>query len=415
MALYLGDVVDAPSLLTDQRSYHWLGARLVAGHGFSFAQAWYPFTPADTPTAFWSFLYALFVAGVYALFGVHPLAGRIVQAVLGGALLPWMVYRLARRLFSAKAEDRTSGGECISLVAATAAAGYGYYILYAATLMTETYYIVLLLWSLEVSLRLGARLSSGEPIPRREALALGLSLGLAVLMRQSLLPWVPALFLWLLWRARRVGRAREILARLGLAGALLLICILPFTYRNCRVYGQFLLLNSNTGYAMYSAQHPMHGDRFSEFAAAPLPPGLEGMNEAQMDRELLRQGLRFVVEEPGRYLRLCLSRVRAYLEFWPTADTTPLHNVGRTASFGLALPLMLYGLFLALRDPATRRRVVLIPVFVLFYSTLHILTWAMVRYRLPPDAALMPFAALGLEDLWYRGRSWRARRQGARA
>ncbi len=96
VAMYLGDEVDAPPLLTDQRSYHALGARLIAGHGYSFERDWYPFTPADTPTAHWSFLYSLFVAGVYALFGVHPLAVRLVQAVLGGILLPWAVYRLAR-------------------------------------------------------------------------------------------------------------------------------------------------------------------------------------------------------------------------------------------------------------------------------------------------------------------------------
>ena len=56
VALYLGDLVDAPPLLTDQRSYHALGARLASGHGFSFDRAWYPFTPAETPTAHWSFL-----------------------------------------------------------------------------------------------------------------------------------------------------------------------------------------------------------------------------------------------------------------------------------------------------------------------------------------------------------------------
>jgi hypothetical protein len=35
-------------------------------------------------------------------------------------------------------------------------------------------------------------------------------------------------------------------------------------------------------------------------------------------------------------------------------------------------------------------------VFVVFYSLLHIFTWAMTRYRLPVDAVLLPFAALGL-------------------
>ena len=46
VALYLGNTVDAPPLLTDQRSYHALGARLIAGYGFSFDIGWYPFTPA---------------------------------------------------------------------------------------------------------------------------------------------------------------------------------------------------------------------------------------------------------------------------------------------------------------------------------------------------------------------------------
>jgi len=99
IALYLGDIVAAPPLLTDQVSYHALAVRLTEGHGFSFDRGWYPFTPADTPTAHWSYLYSLFLAGIYAVFGPHPLAARLVQAVLAGILVPWGVYRLAARLF----------------------------------------------------------------------------------------------------------------------------------------------------------------------------------------------------------------------------------------------------------------------------------------------------------------------------
>jgi 4-amino-4-deoxy-L-arabinose transferase-like glycosyltransferase len=99
VAFYLGDVVDALPLLTDQRSYHFLAVRLLEGHGYSFEEPWYPSTPAETPTAHWSFLYPLFIAAVYVVFGVHPLAARVVQAMLGGLLLPWMVYRLTRTVF----------------------------------------------------------------------------------------------------------------------------------------------------------------------------------------------------------------------------------------------------------------------------------------------------------------------------
>jgi len=162
---------------------------------------------------------------------------------------------------------------------------------------------------------------------------------------------------------------------------------------------------------MYSAQHPMHGTSFSEFAAAPMPPDLEGMNEAQMDRELLRRGIQLVLDDPGRYALLSLSRLRAYMEFWPTPDTTLLHNIGRVGSFGLMLPFLVYGLWLALRQRELAQRNSLILVFACFYSIMHILTWAMVRYRLPVDAVLLPFTALGLEG----AHAWLRRSLGSRA
>ena len=46
----------------------------------------------------------------------------------------------------------------------------------------------------------------------------------------------------------------------------------------------------------------------------------------------------------------------------------------------------------------------LVLLFALFYSILHIFTWAMPRYRLPVDAVLLPFAALAVYDLARRAR-----------
>ena len=409
VAIYLGNVVDAPAMLTDQRSYHALGSRLLAGHGFSFDRGWYPFTPADTPTAHWSFLYSLFVAATYAVFGTNPLAARLVQAVLGGVLLPLAVYGLGRRLLvqgrSDGAGDATSdrGSAAIApLAAAAVTAIYGYFVLYAATLMTETLFMVVVVWSLDLGVQIADSLRWQKPMKVRSALQLGLSLSLATLLRQSILPWVPVLLAYLGWYGWRSGRLRSVSWVAVIVCGMLAASILPWTYRNTRVFGRFLLLNSNTGYAMYSAQHPMHGDRFREFDAAPLPEDLEWGNEALMDRELLQRGIRFVVDDPVRYLRLSLSRVRAFFEFWPTADTTMLHNVGRVGSFGLFLPLMVYGVVLMLRTPALVKRSGLLVIFAAFYTLLHVMTWAMVRYRLPVDAVMMPWTGLAVVDLGAR-------------
>jgi hypothetical protein len=429
VALYLGNVVDAPPLLTDQRSYHALGARLIAGDGFSFPTGWYPFTPANTPTAHWSFLYSLFVAGIYGIFGSNPLAVRLAQAVLAGILLPLVAYRFAKAVFVPPVSSSTAGRltapgvwptqdarSAVPILAAALTAIYAYFVLYAATLMTEALYTITLLWSLELTLTFARRPTL------RQGLFLGISLGIATLLRQSILPWVAVLSAWLMWVAFYRHQLRHGLQGLLVALAVIGLMVLPFTIRNYRVYGSFLLLNSNAGYAMYSAQNPMHGVSFQTFTAASMPDDLHGMNEAQMDRELMRRGIGFVIADPIRYLRLSLSRVPIYFEFWPAPGTTLLHALGRIGSFGLFLPFMLYGFWTAIGqarvDQATKTSypagnkwravdflelsttpLALCVLFVIFYSTLHVLTWAMPRYRLPVDAVALCFAAFGLAEL----------------
>lgn len=428
VAFYLGDSTPPGK---DETSYSQLALRLASGHGYSFDRPWYPFAPADAPTAHWSFLYTAFVAAVYSIAGFHPLAARLAGAILAGILFPLLLYRLAKRVFPPLAINHYPF--TIHHLSALLGAIYAYFILYSAMVQTEALFICALLWSLERGLAVEQALRRGETPRWPEWLGLGLSLGIAALLRQSILPWVAVLFLWLLARALLAARAASpsafpaflrfppfpsALLRLVLAGLVILAFILPFTLRNYIVYDDFLLLNSNAGYAMYSAQHPLHGSSFQEYAAAPLPEDLAalGLNEAQWDKALMSRGLGFVLAEPGRYLLLSLSRVRDYIEFWPTADSSLLFNLGRVLSIGLLLPFMLYGLYLSLRPSAFLRSSFIIHrssfsllyLFILVYSLLHIFSWAMSRYRLPVDAVLLLFAALAIVDLANR---WTERRQ----
>ena len=54
-----------------------------------------------------------------------------------------------------------------------------------------------------------------------------------------------------------------------------------------------------------------------------------------------------------------------------------------------------------------RASLILLYSFIVVYSGIHLLSWASVRYRLPVDAVLVIFAALGLCDLWRRFSRWR--------
>jgi len=425
VALYLGDTVPPAK---DERSYSVLAERLATGHGYSFPTPWYPFTAADAPTSHWSFLYAAFVAAVYAVFGPHPLAARLVQAVAVGVVMPWVTWRLARRIENGKRKKE----DVVPLIAAGLSAVYAYFVLYGAMVQTEAFFICALLWSLERGLAVAERMEEGAPPAaakkkedRSSNLALGVSfgvsLGVATLLRQSILPWVAVMFLYLgiRWLTRRREGAKIVeLAPLVVAGVVMVGCILPFTVRNYLVYDNFLLLNSNAGYAMYAAQHPMHGTSFREYEAAPLPEELagQGLNEAEWDDALMERGIGFVLAQPGRYLMLSLSRVRDYFEFWPNADSSTLFNVGRVLSIGVMLPFMIYGLYSALlgngRQTFNLQPSIFLAVFMAFYSLLHIFTWAMSRYRLPVDAVALVFAALAIAEIGWKVQGSRLKVEG---
>jgi 4-amino-4-deoxy-L-arabinose transferase-like glycosyltransferase len=374
MAFYMGDQVTVLPGIHDQISYDALARSLLAGQGYRFTEHWYPFTPANTPTAHWSFLYPLYLAGIYRLIGYHPLGARLFQGIVGGALMCLFIYLIGRRIVS----------ERVALLGAGLAAVYGYFIYYSVALMTETFFIVMVLLSLLVSLQL-----KDEPSLARWIL-LGLSLGVATLIRQTILLFAPVLFVWLFWELKGRIRLWHVVVSLGM----IVLLITPWTMRNYHVYRQFLPLNSNAGYALYASNHPHLGtDWRNEDVVVPVPEELAGQNEAVINHALLRKGIGFVLEDPGRYLWLILDKALEYFQFWPSSQSSSISNLARVLSFGLYMPFMLLGLLLSLSH---WRNYIPLYLFATVHTGIHLISWPSIRYRLPVDAVLMLFAGLAV-------------------
>jgi 4-amino-4-deoxy-L-arabinose transferase-like glycosyltransferase len=393
-AIYLGDyVVDFPGTF-DQISYDMLAQQVLGGHGFTVAKTWWPQTPAGQPTAHWSYLYTLYLGVVYSLWGYHPLIARLSQAVLAGFLMPWLVFRLGRHHFNSK----------VGLVAAACMAVYAYFIYYAAALMTETFYITAILWTLDLVGQLG----KSRSLTLSRGFLLGLALAITVLLRQVFLLFVPILFGWLLWRSfyKQTRPIVQMVKVLVVATAILALSIMPWTVRNYQAFGQFVLLNTNAGFAFFWGNHPIHGSNF--IAILPddgpsyqdlIPPELKTLNEAELDQALLKRGLGFVQADPGRYIILSISRLKDYFEFWPSSKSGLISNVSRVISFGLLWPFMVYGLILGLRR-SNSNEISILYLLVGIYTLVHLLTWALIRYRLPVDAVLLVFASVAIVEVW---------------
>lgn len=396
-ALYMGNQVTNLPGTFDQVSYDMLAQRVNGGFGFTVAADWWPATPAGEPTAHWSYLYTLYLAAIYAVVGYQPLIARLLQAVLAGLLMPWLTYRLGTRHF-----NRTVG-----LVAAGLSAIFIYFVYYAAALMTETFYILGILWTLDVAGQLGQPQADASGSRRFQWLWLGLALSVTVLLRQVFLLFIPVLFCWLLWQSYRY-QARSMLRMMGIlagATAIVVAMIIPWTIRNYRAFDTFVLLNTNAGFAFFWGNHPIHGYNF--IAILPpdgpsyqdlIPPELRSLNEAKLDQALLKEGLGFVRDDPVRYVILSISRIKDYFKFWPSPESGLISNLSRVFSFGILLPFMLFGVIYYLRRSLTNETLLLY-LFMVTYTGIHLLTWALIRYRLPVDAILLVFSAAAIVKL----------------
>jgi hypothetical protein len=391
-ALYFGNRVEALPGTFDQISYHKLALRLVDGHGFTFGQIWWPKTAAGEPTAHWSYLYTVYLAGIYKLLGPVPIVARLLQVLVVGILQPYLAYLIGRHVFS----------EAVGLVGAALTVVYSYFIYYSTTLMTESFYITAILAGLFLTIRLAEAEDQKEQF--RLALGLGLIFGITVLLRQLFMLIIPLFLLWLVGaRYRRFGRLsiRPVLV----SSIVVAIMILPFTVFNYLRFDRLVLLNTNAGYAFYWANHPIYGNQFEPILSPErgtypdlIPEELRHLDEAALDQALLRLGLATVLDDPVRYIRLSLSRIPIYFKFWPSADSGTVSNFARVSSFGVLWPFMLYGLFYAFLR-RSKSDVVTSPIFLLLlfavaYTAIHLLSWSLIRYRLPVDAVLLIFAAL---------------------
>lgn len=405
-AFYQGNTVTILPGIYDQVSYDSLARRVADGYGFSFAENHWPMTQAGEPTAHWSFLYTLYLAVFYFFFGPQPLIPRLVQSVIVGGLQTYIIYLIGERMFSKN----------VGIIAAGIIAFYIYFIYYSGALMTEPFYTTAILYSLLVAIQLSENKSKHTDI--KLGIFLGIALGITVLLRQVFLLFIPFLFLWI-WMARFKRGFRLPFVSTVLALTLLLLCIAPATLYNQSRFGRFVLLNTNSGFAFFWGNHPIYGTHFLPILPEELgtyqdlvPVEIRHLDEAALDQELLRRGLQFVIDDPKRYILLSISRIPAYFTFWPSSESGVISNLSRVGSFGIMLPFMLYGLFLAIKRTVSEKGNPIINLFIsptgllllftIIYTSIHLLTWALIRYRLPVDAALIPFAGLAIYDLYSR-------------
>jgi hypothetical protein len=203
---------------------------------------------------------------------------------------------------------------------------------------------------------------------------------------------------------------KKVLLGILISLAVLSGMIVPWTIRNYVCFNRFVLLNTNAGYAFFWGNHPIHGRNFVSILPAEgpsyqdlIPPTWQRLDEAALEKKLLSQGLKFIIDEPIRFGFLCFGRALEYFKFWPSKESSLISNLARVFSFGIFFPFMILGIW---RDYSRNSqphpwRYIQSPGFVLLlfsicHSAVYFLSWGLIRYRLPVDAVLIVFAGSGI-------------------
>lgn len=392
-------VVDPAAPVLDERAYLDL-ARTLAAEG--------RFEGTFRPPLYPAFL-ALFLE-----LGLGTLGARLAQAVLG-TLAAWLVFRLAARAL----------GSRVAVVAAAVVAFDPVLVSFSHRLWSETLFIVLVLAALDLL----ARSPRGWSV-RSWAMA-GILLGLAALTRPMIVTFLPFLLLWALTAGRRgeaaaTGAApwRPTLERCVALGLACAVVILPWTWRNVRATGAFILIDSNGPFNLLVGAQPEAAfvdkdDRWSERFGRVDGQAYQELvaREAGRAQALAMQEARdHIARAPGRFVRKSLweaghlwtldSFLLRHLRNgwygavpgWAVAAIT----VGSVVFFLVLVLGALVGWAAGRPSPLRALSLLLVAHSTLLFGA----TYALSRYSVPLRPLLAVWSAVALVGLAGGGRAW---------
>src|SRR5580658_2902269 len=359
---------------------------LSTGHGFSS-----PFRVDTGPTAWMTPLFPLLLAGIFRLFGAytfHAWAAAVLLNISCCTLACIPIYFAAKRI----------GG-----IALAAGAAWLWAIFPNAILMPVESMWDACISALLVAAILWATLAIAESQRLRDWCAYGLLWGIALMFNATLAALFPFLAGWLVYRAHQQNRAW--FKNVAAAVAIIILCCVPWTIRNYRVFHQFVPLRSVLGLQLWlgnndHTQDIFRGDLHPIYNAAEREKYIS-LGEIAYMQQKKQEAVAYMLSHPAREAHLILHRA---ISIWSGGTPYPLEDFIGTPSlrfrailaFNLVAALgTLCGIIILLRE----RSQFAFPVaaFPLVYPWAYYLTLALPRYRLPIDPIVMLLLAISIQ------------------
>lgn len=301
--------------------------------------------------------------------------------ILFSALSVYLVYDLSRVIFN----NRT-----YSIVAALITCFYPYFIFYSITGLTESLYIFLLL-SVFLSLY------------KKQFILASIIIVLSILQRPTLDLLAPVLIFLFAYYVHKLDLKTSIFHLLKYF-VIYVLFMTPWWLHQVHKYDQFVRLNLGDGIVWFSGNNPdnqsgggvagsVRGDdmNFSVFSSITNP--------IERNNAMKQAAFKFIEANPQRFIELARIKFIRFWRLWPYAPEyeNPLYIIMSLASYGVILVLSI--IFSIRYMKVNFRRISPILLLIFYFTTVHMVLIASIRYRLPLEPFLIIFASVVLVNI----------------
>ena len=355
---------------------------IAAGEGFSS-----PLRMVDTgPTVWFTPIFPYLVAGIFKIWGIYSYTSEIVIQTLNcvfASLTIIPIYGIGKKMFG-------------NGVAIGAAWGWAFF-------PTALFFPIIWLWdtaltALFFSLIFWATLELRGKTELWKWSGYGVLWVVGVLINPSILSLLPFFLAWLVWEARK--NSLPWAKNLTVALLLFAIGLVPWTVRNYRVFGKFIVLRSNFGLELWLGNNPNVTDTMSQWAHPndnPIEALLyQRMGEIAYMAEKQHEAFAFIRSHPVDTARFIFRR---FVENWLGITDSIFDLWSHAPLYAKAFFVMncffsvfsLLGVLYAHR--ASVENALPFALTLLIFPVVFYLTHSSLRYRFPIDPIMMVLTA----------------------
>lgn len=177
----------------------------------------------------------------------------------------------------------------------------------------------------------------------------------------------------------------------------------PWWIRNYIIFDAFVPFSTSSGMNFYlgNNEHNLNGG--CDWSQDVDPKKVEHLNsienEIERNTAYTSEAKQYIVQNPERFLELAILKFKRYYNVIPNAEgfNSGLYKWISILSYGVILAFALYGVIVTRKEYK-----MLFPIYLLFayFTFIHIVIIASLRYRLPLEPFMILFASVAIVNFY---------------